>query len=56
MCDSKCKRFGKCLECHKSKKEHDRLICTIGDRRGPHSQCFTCKRVERCRKAKEERK
>lgn len=56
MCDSKCRRFGKCSECEKSKKEKNYLVCTIGDRRGPHSRCFTCKRLAGCKRAKKEAK
>ncbi|WP_298028798.1 hypothetical protein [uncultured Dysosmobacter sp.] len=53
MCDKDCRRFGKCKECQKSKVERGYLICTIGDRRGTHGRCFTCKRLEKCKKAKE---
>lgn len=56
MCDAKCRRYGKCAECEKSKKEKNYLVCTIGDRRGPHSRCFTCKRLATCKKAKEAEK
>lgn len=52
MCDKDCRRFGKCKECQKSKMERGYLICTIGDRRGTHGRCFTCKRLEKCKKAK----
>lgn len=50
MCNKECPVFGKCENCRHGKKEGKTLICRIGDRRGRHSRCFSCRKADRCKK------
>lgn len=52
MCDKSCPDFGKCEKCRHGKKTGKRIECRIGDRRGPHSRCFTCRKEDRCKRAR----
>nr|DAW23194.1 MAG TPA: hypothetical protein [Caudoviricetes sp.] len=52
MCDKSCPDFGKCEKCRHGEKTGKRIECRIGDRRGPHSRCFTCRKEDRCKRAR----
>lgn len=52
-CPDTCPHLGKCLACTRSEVKRGIVLrCKAGDRRGPHTRCFTCQKADRCKRRK----